>query len=123
LPNGQRRRWGPILAFPLAVKAFFENGGEQCYVKRVIPAHAKQANASLNSGLFAEIARDTAKDATQLTLRHLIDIHVGSQLTVFWGIAKSIAVTVTAIDESSGKITFHPAVPVPLSVKNGDSWE
>jgi phage tail sheath protein FI len=106
--------------FPLAVKAFFENGGEQCYVKRVISAQASAAHASLKSGLFAEVTRDTAKDATQLTLRHLIDIQVGSQLTVFWGTAGSIVVTVTAIDESSGKITFHPAVPVPLSVKNRD---
>ncbi len=111
---------GRYWQFPLAVKAFFDNGGSQLYVKRVVPASATSAAATLGIGLVAEITRDTKKDATLLTLRHLINIAKGASLTVTWGGGKTATVTVTGFDEVANTVTVNPAVPAPLSVKNGD---
>ncbi|CAB3778750.1 hypothetical protein LMG28614_00714 [Paraburkholderia ultramafica] len=111
---------GRYWQFPLAVKAFFDNGGQQLYVKRVLSKDATPASAPLGSGFVAEITKDTARGATVLTLRHLINVQDNSQLTVFWGIGRSAKVKVTAFDETSGTITVDPPIPAPLSVKNGD---
>lgn len=119
---------GRFWQFPLAVKAFFENGGQQIYIKRAISKNAAAASAWVYQGLVSEIVKDTAKNATELTLRHLIDIHGesaagagnGSEITVFWGIGRSIKVKVKALDETSGKIIVDTPIPAPLSVKNSD---
>src|SRR3954471_5249058 len=59
--------------FPLAVKGFFDNGGQLLYVKRVFSGGANGATAAHGSpirGLVAEVTRDAAVGATQLVLRH-----------------------------------------------------
>src|SRR5215210_1978527 len=62
--------------FPLAVKGFFDNGGQRIYIKRVFSSGAKASNAKLGQGVISEIEKDTAANATRLTLRHLIGIAV-----------------------------------------------
>ncbi len=119
---------GRFWQFPLGVKAFFENGGQQLYIKRVISSSAAAASAAIYQGLVSEIIKDTNKNATELTLRHLINIRGesaagagnGSEITVVWGIGRSIKVKVKDIDETSGKITVDTPIPAPLSVKNSD---
>src|SRR5690349_4467953 len=76
---GLRRQWGSATnleggawwLFPLAVKAFFDNGGQQLYVKRVFSSTATAASGSAAQGLVAEITKDAAAGAKSLTLRHL----------------------------------------------------
>ena len=53
--------------FPLAVKGFFDNGGQQLYVKRVFSGGNDGATAASGSpvrGLVAEVTRDAAAGAT-----------------------------------------------------------
>src|SRR5438034_174806 len=46
--------------FPLAVKGFFDNGGERLYVKRVVSAGAATAAGALGAGLASEVTADAA---------------------------------------------------------------
>ena len=66
--------------FPLAVKGFFDNGGQQLYVKRVFSGGDDAATAASGSpvrGLVAEVTKDAAVGATTLVLRHLFGIQQG----------------------------------------------
>src|SRR5262245_20962854 len=63
--------------FPLAVKGFFDNGGQRLYVKRVFSSDADAASGTLKQGLTSPIARDAAVGATTLELGHLIGLNVG----------------------------------------------
>src|SRR5205085_8715967 len=51
--------------FPLSVKAFFENGGEQIYVKRVFAKNAPAAAATTGRRLGAHLARDAGQDTKE----------------------------------------------------------
>jgi phage tail sheath protein FI len=68
--------------FPLAVKGYFDNGGQQLYVKRVFSSGAKAAWAALGQGLFSEITRDAKATDTSLTLRHLFGISNTTTLNI-----------------------------------------
>src|SRR5262245_674126 len=49
--------------FPLAVKAFFDNGGQRLYVKRVISSTAASAETTLGTGFISEVIQNaTAAD-------------------------------------------------------------
>src|SRR5688572_3382736 len=75
--------------FPLAVKGFFDNGGQRLYVKRVYastgpePSRAQFARVDLGAGNIAEITRDAPAGSTQLRLRHNIGIDNGTTVRVF----------------------------------------
>jgi phage tail sheath protein FI len=71
--------------FPLAVKGFFDNGGQRLYVKRVASGAATPASVTLGQGLVAPVARDAAKGATTLELGHLIGLDIGTTLTIVRG--------------------------------------
>jgi phage tail sheath protein FI len=58
--------------FPLAVKGFFDNGGQRLYVKRVASAGAEAASGTLGQGLVSAVARDAAAGSTSLELSHLV---------------------------------------------------
>jgi uncharacterized protein len=66
--------------FPLSVKGYFDNGGQQLYVKRVYNIdHAVAASGSLGQGLISEIVSNVKLPATTdtsvtLSLRHLFGI-------------------------------------------------
>ncbi len=115
--------------FPLSVKGFFDNGGQRIYIKRVFSSGAKASNAKLGQGVVSEIEKDTAANASKLTLRHLIGIAVtrdGANVTlrIFRG-DTGVEVTggpftVTAYDPQSREVTLNPAVTPALLVKRGD---
>ena len=76
--------------FPLAVKGFFDNGGQRLYVKRVFarpdPANNRGAVASnevLGQGLVAAVAADVNTGATQVRLAHTVGIQNGTVLNFF----------------------------------------
>jgi phage tail sheath protein FI len=73
--------------FPLSVKGYFDNGGQQLYVKRVfaggggVPgAGATAAGANFCQGMIADVAQDATASSTTIKLSHLIDIVAGKQL-------------------------------------------
>ena len=71
--------------FPLAVKGFFDNGGQRLYVKRVFSASAVASAGTLGQGLIAEIEQDAAATATSVKVRHLFDMDVGTTVDLVRG--------------------------------------
>ncbi|MFL6125983.1 phage tail sheath family protein [Actinophytocola sp.] len=71
--------------FPLAVKGFFDNGGQRLYVKRVASGAAQAAASTLGQGLVSPIARDAGVGATTLELGHLIGLAVNNDVTIVRG--------------------------------------
>lgn len=68
--------------FPLAVKGFFDNGGEQLYVKRVFSAHATPASLPIHRGLVTGITADAAAAATRVRVSHLVGIDTSSSVSI-----------------------------------------
>lgn len=110
--------------FPLAVKGFFENGGQRLYVKRVFSASAAASNGVLGQGLVAEIEQDAGAAATTLKLRHLFNIEVGSVVNVARGDSGAAfgagPFTVSAYNPTTRVVTFAPALGTAASVGRGD---
>jgi phage tail sheath protein FI len=117
--------------FPLSVKGFFDNGGQRLYVKRVFSSTATAAASNLGSGMISEIVKDAANGATELQLRHLIDIavtlnNVNVALTVFRGdtnvqIGGNFAVS--SYDPKTNKVKLGAALPAGVVAKRGDYVE
>ena len=112
--------------FPMAVKGFFDNGGQQLYVKRVFAADksatakgATASSATFTGGLFADVARTAPKGAPGITVSHLVGISAGTQITILYrdpAAPKSQATTVDAYTygATSGTITLHDALQQEL---------
>src|SRR5262245_38400892 len=111
--------------FPLAVKGFFDNGGERMYVKRVFAAGdgtagsgAQAATASVGQGLVADVVQDANSSATTVKLSHLIDVQVGQPLNFFTpGKATALnpaPLAVTAYNASQNVVTFGAALGFSL---------
>lgn len=96
--------------FPLAVKGFFDNGGQRLYVKRVYSSTAQLATATCGQGLLAELTQDATAADKALRVRHLIGAQVGAKVKIFMnGFALPTAFTVTAYDGTES-LTLNTAV-------------
>lgn len=130
------RQWGSVAnleggawwLFPLAVKGFFDNGGQLLYVKRVFSGKdgAKAASGAPIRGLVAELTKDAAAGAKQLVLRHLFGIDKGATVHIHRGdngdaIGGDFAVD--AYDAGAGTITLDTALPVEVRAGRGDVVE
>jgi phage tail sheath protein FI len=122
--------------FPLAVKSYFDNGGQRLYVKRVfagsaLPVNqqnvnnsAVAANAALWRGLVVNIERDAAPTNPPtnlaLILSHLIGITVGTVVTLVNGSnGQQIGgnFTVTTYDATTRRVTFNAQLPANSDVR------
>ncbi|MBD3003907.1 phage tail sheath C-terminal domain-containing protein [Streptomyces sp. 5-10] len=109
--------------FPLAVKGFFDNGGQRLYVKRVASKQATPASRVLGHGLVSPVARDAAKGATRLELGHLIGFTgVGQQIQIFRGDDQQSIHTagVAAYDATAHRIELDAALPAEVRTARGD---
>ncbi|MFJ1747474.1 phage tail sheath family protein [Streptomyces sp. NPDC088116] len=109
--------------FPLAVKGFFDNGGQRLYIKRVAAGQAKPASGVLGSGLVSAIAGDAARGATSVQLGHLIGFTgVGQQIQIFRGDDQRTIHTaaVTHYDMTTRRITLDSALPAEVRTARGD---
>ncbi|GAA2229969.1 phage tail sheath family protein [Streptomyces amakusaensis] len=109
--------------FPLAVKGFFDNGGQRLYVKRVVSGQATAASGTLGHGLVSPIAADAATGATSLELGHLIGFAgVGQRITVFRGDDQRTIHTaaVSAYDLTARRIELDSALPAAVRTARGD---
>src|SRR5690349_11823882 len=133
-PNaGLARKWGSATnleggaywLFPLAVKAFFDTGGQQLYVKGVFSSPATAAAGSTVQGLVAGITKDAAAGATSLVLSHLFRIQNGTKVTVLRGDTFEVIgnPTVDTYDGRSGTINFTAALTNEVRVARGDVVE
>ncbi|MEA2859986.1 MAG: uncharacterized protein QOC72_2025 [Methylobacteriaceae bacterium] len=110
--------------FPLSVKAFFENGGEQIYVKRVFAKNAATSAGTAGHGLAANVKSDAAQNAMDVRLTHLIGLSKGGKVQIFRGDdGQQVGggdFTVDSLDYGSGSVKFTAALPIALSAKRGD---
>ncbi|MFI6638389.1 phage tail sheath family protein [Streptomyces sp. NPDC050504] len=109
--------------FPLAVKGFFDNGGQRLYVKRVASATARPAAGTLGRGLVSPVAADAARGAKNLQLGHLIGFSgVGQQIQVLRGDDQRTihTATVTAYDTTARRVTLDPPLSAEVRTARGD---
>ncbi|MER5932579.1 phage tail sheath C-terminal domain-containing protein [Streptomyces sp. NPDC002054] len=109
--------------FPLAVKGFFDNGGQRLYIKRVASAQAKPASGVLGQGLVSRITADAARGATTLQLGHLIGFSgVGQQIQIFRGDDQQAIHTaaVSGYDMTTRRVTLAGALPAEVRTARGD---
>ena len=106
--GGSRRG---VLRFPLAVKGFFDNGGQRLYVKRVVASGAITATAALKQGLFLDLRKASKKGDKVIELSrvsNLIGMGVGTEvhLVRMDGAPPQGPFTVASYDAASGDITL-----------------
>lgn len=110
--------------FPLAVRAFFENGGQLLYVKRVVSSQASASTVILGRGWTSSIVRDTPKDADTLWLSHVIGLMPDAKIRIFRGGGGGgdlgAEFTVKAVSDTNSTATLASKVAEPLSAKRGD---
>jgi phage tail sheath protein FI len=117
-PNEGGRWW----LFPLAVKGFFDNGGQRLYVKRVVSGAAQPATGTLGTGLVSAITRDAAAGANTLELAHLVGFTGTDEVTVFRGSdnVEIGTVTITAYNATTGRVTLGATLPAEVKASRGD---
>jgi phage tail sheath protein FI len=119
-------RWtglgGAWWQFPLSVQAFFDNGGQQLYVKRVVATDAAASSAPFGTGLVSQLIEDTAADSATLRLSHVIGAKVGLNVQLGMGGAVPLPTPykILTLDESTSTITVSPKVSIALSTRRGD---
>ncbi|MEV4145782.1 phage tail sheath C-terminal domain-containing protein [Amycolatopsis sp. NPDC049691] len=108
--------------FPLAVKGFFDNGGQRLYVKRVAGGTAQAASGQVFTGLVSAITQDAAAGATALQLAHLIGFTGTDEVTVFRGSdnVEIGTVTITAYNATTGRVTLGTGLPAAVKASRGD---
>jgi uncharacterized protein len=105
--------------FPLAVKAFFDNGGQRLYVKRVISTGAVSAASTLGTGFISEVAQNATAADVNIRLRHVIGIGIGTNLVPVINGVPAPAVAVTGYT-SAGTVTFAAGIGQDLVA--GRDW-
>ena len=123
--NVKNNEGGAWWDFAYAVKGFFDNGGQQMFVKRVFSSTAIAAGGSLGQGLVAGLASDAAAGATVIRLNHLINVFVGVSIQLFQGggnapLQIGANFTVTAYNSTTGQVTLNTPLPQPLVANRGD---
>ncbi|XVV15546.1 phage tail sheath family protein [Actinoplanes sp. CA-131856] len=108
--------------FPLAVKGFFDNGGQRLYVKRVVSAAAEPASGRLGQGLVSPIARDAAAGATELELGHLVGFTGADQIRIFRGgdDVEIDTATITSYTAATRRIVLDAPLASAVKAARGD---
>ncbi|WP_221352048.1 phage tail sheath C-terminal domain-containing protein [Streptomyces beigongshangae] len=108
--------------FPLAVKGFFDNGGQRLYVKRVVGADARPASGELVQGQVSPVVSDAAPGATSLQVGHLVGFSgVGQEIRVFRGDGEEIGAAVVAgYDRTARRIELQAELPAEVRTARGD---
>jgi uncharacterized protein len=129
-PSGIYNQWsldrvegGRFWDFAFAVKGFFDNGGQQLFVKRVFAKTAIAAGGSLGQGLVANVASDAPSGATTIQLSRLINVFETVKIQIFRGDTGAQIggdFTVSAYNATTGQVTVAPALPAALVSGRGD---
>ncbi|MDP9793198.1 phage tail sheath protein FI [Catenuloplanes nepalensis] len=126
---GDADEGGRWWTFPHSVKGFFDNGGQRLYVKRVVSAGAVAATRRLGLGLVTEVVRDAARDATEVSVRHLLGFAgVGTPIEVVTlGLNENgepaevvQATTIAGYDAAASRLTLADPLPDGLRASRGD---
>jgi hypothetical protein len=116
------REGGRWWLFPLAVKGFFDNGGQRLYVKRVVGKDATGATGTTVSGLVSRVVRDAAAGATTLELSHLAGFEGNGQaIRVFRGDGEEIGTaTIARYDVANRRIVLTEGLAGEVRQARGD---
>ncbi|MEV4319024.1 phage tail sheath C-terminal domain-containing protein [Actinocrispum sp. NPDC049592] len=116
---GEGGRWW---LFPLAVKGFFDNGGQRLYVKRVVSKDAVAAKGTLGQGLTSSIVADAAAGADSLQLSHLIGFAGDDQVDIVRGDDRQSIHTarIATYDVTSRRITLDTPLTAEVRAARGD---
>jgi phage tail sheath protein FI len=108
--------------FPLAVKGFFDNGGQRLYVKRVVSGDAQAATGTLHQGRVSLVAQDAAAGATTLQLTHLIGFTGADEIGIFRGDTGTAigTATITGYDTTTGRVQLSAGPTEPVKGARGD---
>jgi phage tail sheath protein FI len=108
--------------FPLAVKGFFDNGGQRLYVKRVFSGDAQPASGELGQGLVSQIVRDAAAGATALELGHLIGFTGRDEIRIVRGSdnVELETATITGYNATTRRVQIDPALSAEVKAARGD---
>ncbi|GLF93386.1 phage tail sheath C-terminal domain-containing protein [Streptomyces yaizuensis] len=120
---GDAAEGGRWWLFPLAVKGFFDNGGQRLYVKRVVSAQALPSSGTLGEGLVSPVAAQAARGATTLELAHLIGFGgVGQQVRILRGDDGQEVHTavVASYDRAARRIVLDTPLPAEVRTARGD---
>lgn len=104
--------------FPLAVKGFFDNGGQRLYVKRVFSGDAQPASGVLGQGLVSQIVRDAAAGATTLELSHLVGFTGTDTIDIVRGDDQVPVGTATITGYNATARRVQLSTPLPAEVKS-----
>jgi phage tail sheath protein FI len=129
-PPALRDRWagdalegGRWWLFPLEVKAFFDNGGQRLYVKRVAGAAATAATAAVSTGRASGVVEDAPAGAESLRLEHLVGLSgVGQEISVRRGTdqAEIATATITGYDYGTGRVDLDDGLAGEVRASRGD---
>ena len=109
---------GEFWTFPLAIKGFFDNGGQHVYVRRVVSAGAQPAKAALGQGLATVITADAPQNSNVVQVASLLGIDTATSVQLLVGGVLLAANAVTAYDPAARTITLSN--PIPQRVQRGD---
>jgi len=106
---------GVFWRFPLAVKGFFDNGGQRLYIRRVVASGAIAAKAELKQGLFLDLRKASKKGDTVIELSRvsqLIGLGAGTSVLLVRtdGATPQGPFTVASYDAAAGDITLDKAL-------------
>lgn len=100
---------GEFWTFPLAVKGFFDNGGQRLYVRRVTAKGAEAAKVVLGQGVMTFVTQNALQGATTLKLDSLIGIEKGSAVKLSAD-GNVTVLNVSDYNTAASTITFAPAL-------------
>lgn len=107
---GDTDNGGYFWRFALAVKGFFDNGGQRLYVQRVTARGALSSDTQLVEGFYLDLAKPAKAGDTELKLSSgsgLLGIAKGSKLTLTTvDASKTEQVTVASYDAGSSSVTL-----------------
>jgi phage tail sheath protein FI len=103
--------------FPFAVKGFFDNGGQQLFVKRVFSSQAVAAQNTMLEGLTAEVESDSGPTDTTLQLRHLFGITNGTSILLRRGDDNTSVASFVVASYDPGTRTIDVGGPLNAAVK------
>lgn len=113
--------------FAHAVRGFFDNGGQQLYVKRVVSGGATAANHTFVQGLFSSIVQDAEADSKKLVLQHAVGVLTDdtTTITVMNGqngevLAQNVTVAAVNTGTTESTIELQAAVGKPVKASRGD---
>jgi uncharacterized protein len=118
LANDEGGRWW---LFPLAVRGFFDNGGQRLFVKRVAAGGANPSTGSFQGGLVSAVTGNAASGTSDIELEHVVGIDTNTQLTILYrdpaNPLQQGPVGVSAYDAQRRRVTL--AAPLSRELRAG----